>query len=373
MKVCIDGREYVPGRMTGIRRYLTNLLRPLTGRADLELAVCARYPDEVRRDLPVNTPRVIPLPAGNTQWVDQAILPRAARALGADFFFSPYYKLPLAGRFRRVMTVHDILFLRRPGLPPLRKWMVRLQLRVAIGRANLVLADSDFTRADVIRAAPGARRKMRTLYPSLDEAWYAPVAEPERRMAAERWAGGRKYFLYVGNFKPHKNVELLVAAFQEGARRGWLPEHDLLLVGGDAGRAPRMRELIGGGAGAARIRLLEDFPDEPLRALYAAADWLVTASAYEGFGYPVVEAMAVGCPVVCPMLTSLGEVTGGAALPIPELNAPAVADVLRRAAAMPPADRQRLIAGGRDRARSFAPQPTAEAFLAHLRTVLPAG
>ena len=105
MRICIDAREFVSGRQTGISRYLEGLLTGLGDRADIELKLFVNSLDSVPPSLRKQRIALVALPHLPTQIVDQIILPRLAQNSNADVFFSPYYKIPLTGRFKRVITV----------------------------------------------------------------------------------------------------------------------------------------------------------------------------------------------------------------------------------------------------------------------------
>ena len=121
MRICVDAREFVRKGNTGIGRYLENLLQPLADRSDLELILFSHDPSLAEQKVHGKSVRHRKLGACPTQVVDQVILPALAEKERADIFFSPYYKTPLRGKFKKVITVHDVMFLRLPGGNPLKK------------------------------------------------------------------------------------------------------------------------------------------------------------------------------------------------------------------------------------------------------------
>jgi glycosyltransferase involved in cell wall biosynthesis len=374
MKICIDAREFVSGRQTGIGRYLEGLLTGLSDRPDIELTLFVNSLDSVPPSLCKPSVTLIALPRAPTLMVDQIILPRLAQNSKADVFFSPYYKVPLTGQFKRVITVHDIMFLRLPaphgvgqaglpGLSRLKRLLVAIQLRLAARRADMILVDSRFTGDDLAAFTASAVSKTRVLYPTLDSVWLTPVSASIAEQIRARFADRRPFFLYVGNFRPHKNVDLLVEAFLKLESEGKAQDRCLLLVGGDDENAPRIERQIAVSGRKLSIRIHRNISDADLRALYAAAEWFVTASKYEGFGYPVLEAMAGGCPVICHPCTSLPEITGDAALPITALNPSAIANVLERAISMSTSERESYVTKGKTKAAEFCSDNSSKAFL----------
>ena len=366
IRICVDAREFMGSRKTGIGRHAENLLRPLLNEPGLDWVFCAHDNGLLPASIRDSAARCVRLPAAPTPFVDQVALPRIAARERADVLFSPYYKTPLFGPFRKIVTVHDIMFLKLPEFSAWRRAVSALQLRLAVARADLILVDSVFTRQELCAFLPAIARKTETLYPCLDPGWGGGAGEGDAETVRGRFAQGRPFLLYAGNFKPHKNVRLLVEVFLDMTRDGETANRMLLLAGGDPRHMPEIEARVADGGGGNDVRLLRDIGDDTLQALYRAADWTVTLSAYEGFGYPVVEAMACGCPVLCHPNTSLKEIAAGCALSVPRLDPPGVREGLRAALALAPNERAALIARGRENAIRFLDGSTPRAFLAHL-------
>ena len=363
-RIGIDAREFIGGhRLTGIGRYLDNLVRPLLTDTSIELIAFSH--NSAHLPAAWQGIQVVRLPALPRLLVDQVALPRLAIQHGVDVFFSPYYKIPFTGRFHRLITVHDVMFLRLPEFPAWKRLLASLQLRMACARADRILVDSAFTGDDLGGLVPRQRHKMTVLYPGLEAAWTIPVDETETAGVRARYADGHPYLLYVGNFKPHKNVNLLVEAFASLCSKGSAQDHVLVLAGGDPLHRPAIEKQIGQLACRDKIRIHADLPDADLRRLYAGARWTVTLSAYEGFGYPLVEAMACGCPVVYHPCTSLTElVQEGGALGVPDLLQQTVGSVLTKAIRMAQPQREALIAIGRRSVTRFMDGSSARQFAA---------
>lgn len=366
MIIGVDAREFVAQGKTGISRYLENLLTPLVRVPGREFVLFARRPDLVPENLRAPSVKIAVLPSLPTMLVDQVVLPRLARREKVEVFFSPYYKVPLTGQFQRIITVHDIAFLRQAGLARCARSIVKRQLQASTRKAEVILVDSDFTGKDLVDLMPGLQDKIHRLYPDLSAAWLEPLASAAVAGAQEKQLGRQPYLLYVGNFKPHKNVDLLVKAFARLVEARQADDRRLLLAGGDAVNLGRIMQLIHRHGMLNHIQVLPKVSDAELRGLYLAADWFVTASGYEGFGYPPLEAMAAGCPVICCPCTSLPEVVNGAALEIAGLTVEGIRQALRRALAMQPAERLNLAARGKQQAKRFLPGSAAANFAALL-------
>lgn len=266
-----------------------------------------------------------------------------------DLFYSPDFVLPpTMPRVRTLLTVHDLSFLRCPEAftPSLRRYLERAVPR-SVARADRVLADSQATRADLIALLGATPDKVEVLYSGVD-ARFGPVAEPgeRERLQARYGIGGRPYILSVGTLQPRKNYGRLIRAF------GWLPAQEVILViAGGRGwlyddvlaEAKRLGE---------RVRVLGFVADADLPALYRGAALFVFPSLYEGFGLPVLEAMACGVPVVCSNASSLPEVAGDAALLVDPLDVDALEGAMARALEDQRL-RQEMIARGRTQAARF--------------------
>jgi len=340
------------------------MLLPLGSDPDLRFHLFTRNPEAVPSTLRVQPSIVVhALPRAPAFWIDQQTLPARAAALECDLFYSPYYKGPLTTTLPLVITVHDITFLRLPLLPRYKRALIGLYLRAAVGRAARIVVVSRFTERDLIDCVPKAKGKTVVLYSDMGQDWC-------ERLAACRTSGDPPvspepyvpYFLYVGNFKPHKNVDSLVRGYAIARESGRLHGLNLVLVGGDDANAPRIERLVSQLNLQDSVHILRDLDDDSLVCFYHRARWFVTASKYEGFGYPCVEAMVAGCPVIYHPATSLMEVVGGAGLQIPEVTPSEIAATLIEAAELPEEERRRYINAGRRQARLFTPGESARAF-----------
>jgi glycosyltransferase involved in cell wall biosynthesis len=198
----------------------------------------------------------------------------------------------------------------------------------------------------ITRRFPGAAKKLDVTPNGVDGIFHRAMGEEDIR---EQLGGlcEQNFFLFVGNDKPHKNLDRLIEAFTLLRRRG--SRAALLLAGGVAAS----RSSIEG------ITNLGFVSDEKLRALYGAAVALALPSTHEGFGLPVAEALAAGCPVLCSELPALGEVAGGAALYFDPLNVEEMATAMRKLLDEKSL-REEMRAHGRERAARFTWQHTAE-------------
>jgi glycosyltransferase involved in cell wall biosynthesis len=281
----------------------------------------------------------------------------------ADAYFFPHYDAPLVGLPpRSVVTVHDLTHLViRAAFPWWRRLVAGRVLARVTARASWILTGSRHARADLLQRFPQVQGRIECIPHGVDPFWFTA---PEPVAGAGSPATAPPFLVCVGNRKPHKNLVVAVEALAR-LRVKW-PELRLVLVGrrfGDEDGVRRRAERLGVGE---RVIELCGVDDDGLKRLYATCEGLVIPSLYEGFGLPVLEAMACGAPVIASNRTALPEVVGDAGLLVEPTDAGEVAAAvlrLRDDAAL----RARLREEGRERARHFtwdeAAQRTADALL----------
>ncbi len=264
---------------------------------------------------------------------------------------------------RLVVTVHDLAFLRFPRLYP-RAWraLYRLGLRAAVRRADAILTPSRATAEDLVARTRVDPRRIHVT----PLAATLPEGEREVDGVLARLKVRGPYVLFVGTLEPRKNLVRLVRAYRRVAAAG-LP-HTLVLAGPMGwGHDPLLREIALPGPG--EIVLTGPLPEDELDALYRGASAFVYPSLHEGFGLPVLEAMARSVPTVTSRTSSLPEVAGEAALGVDPRSVSELADALRRVLTDTELA-ERLAAAGRARARGFSWEETARRTLDAYREAL---
>jgi glycosyltransferase involved in cell wall biosynthesis len=323
---------------TGDETYVRNLLRelgPLAAEAGIRIAATTRRPDLVPAG-------VEPVELGTrSQELRMALtLSRLLRRLGAGLVHSQY-ALPLRAPCPGVVTVHDLSFARRPELMGRRNRLIfRTVVPRSVRRAARVLTVSERTKRDLVELYGIPPEKIVVTPNGVD-----PAFHPPRDTVSQ---GG--YLLAVGAIQRRKNQ---LGALEAASAVG-LP----LVVVGPA-KDPALAEELG----RCGARVEGYVATERLAELYRGAACLVQASSFEGFGLPLVEAMASGTPVVAIREPALEEVAGGAAVFVDEAQ---LADGIREALAR----REELAAAGLQRARAFSWRKTAERTLAVYREIL---
>jgi glycosyltransferase involved in cell wall biosynthesis len=362
MRIGIDGRELAAGARTGIGRYVTELL----GAASREGHECLVYGDR-QTLLPAALPGVT-LRILDSRWTrlyDQALLPRRLAQDRITIFLSPYYKAPLLAPCPVVLTIHDLYFIRYPGRRRLgadiaRTWLARLYAR----RAARIIADSESSKRAIV-ALLRVKPWNVTVIPVALGAEFKPV--PLREEVKRRYGVTPPYVLYVGNFKPHKNLARLMSAYAKlpTALRG---SHQLVLAGCDESNQPPLTSQARALGIADRVVMPGRIEDRDLPALYSGCALFVLPSLMEGFGLPLLEAMACGAPVVAANRAALPEVAGEAALLVDPEDESALASAIARVASNPGL-RDSLTRRGLTRASEFSRDRTAGRVLALLREI----
>ena len=354
----LDARTATP-HFPGIGRYVTNLARafvPLLTPDEWLTVICdPAYPIALP---PSDTVRTIPLAISPFALRQQWIIPRLLRSFhvrGAgspassaqlpapSLYHSPYIAMPYWPGVPALLTVHDLIPLRYPAYStPRARLFIRWMTRLALRAARHVIAISDFTRRDFM-AEFGLRPEQFTAIPEAADPAFQPQPPETIAAARARYDLPERFVLYLGSNKPHKNLTRLVEAWRIANSKWQIADSRLVIAGAWDARYPEARErasalMTTDPASSFQLPVwLGAVPERDLPGLYAAATAFVFPSLYEGFGLPVLEAMACGTPVICSNTSSLPEVAGdpsagsgpSAALLVDPLDTEALAEALR--------------------------------------------
>ena len=347
---------------TGVERAWRGLVQALLRRQD-----SGRFVLYTRDPLDLGVPiphHVQPVALGGKErtslWRETRLAP-ALKQDGVDLLHSPVAAIPLRTQVPRVATVHEVPWIRHPGVEGLgREIAHRLRVRAAAQVATAIVVPSESTHRDLAGLHPGCASRIRVVPHGVDPLFLAPPPAAGDAPFLHRFGlEGHRWFVAVGSGRPRKGPDTLMAAFAAYRAGGG----DRLLVVTGPGKAPPNPP--------SGVRWVGWVEDAALVACYRGADALVYHSLNEGFGLPPLEAMALGVPVVAAAAGSVPEVVGDAALLVPPADAPALADALARAAA--DADlRARLVEAGRARAAGHPWDRAAERMVGVWREVVEA-
>jgi len=287
-------------------------------------------------------------------WVELATGP-------VDIFHSPDFVLPPLRRAKTLVTVHDLSFIRLPECADanLRAYLNKVVPR-SVHRADLVLADSQNTKDDLVELLDVEPDKIEVVYPGVEERFHPIEDQALLEEVRKRYNLPPRFILGLGTLQPRKNFTTLIEAFAD--LRFAICDLRLVIAGGKGWLYEDIFAIV------ERLGLEEQvsFPgfvaDEDLPALYNLADLFVFPSLYEGFGLPPLEALACGKPLVASNASSLPEVVGEAGLMVEATDAEALAEAMKRVLE-DNALREGMIAKGLEQARQFTWQKAAAKLL----------
>lgn len=365
-RVLVDASA-VPADRGGVGRYVDGLLTAL-GRAGADLAIACQRNDVERYGRLVPSAHIVAGPPAiahrpaRLAW-EQTGLPLIAEQVGADVLHSPYYSMPLHAPVPVVVTVHDVTVFSSPELhSPVRGAFYRSATKTSVRRAARTIVPSKATREELVSLLDVDAARVDVAYHGVDHTLFHRPTEPESRRVSDRLGlHGRPYLAFLGSLDRRRNVHHLV--------RGWTAA-----VSDRGGDAPAL--VLAGGGGwddevdaairevPAHLRLVRPgflrFAD--LAGFYGGALVVAYPSLAEGFGLPVLEAMACGAPVLTTRRMSLPEI-GGDAVAYTEPGADAIAEAIT-ALLDDPERRETLAVAGYERSFEFTWETSAEAHLA---------
>lgn len=329
MKVGIDAR-LLSRPITGIGRYTLEMCRALSGMSDISLHLYSPAPVRADAAIGLETANIHSGSWDNgllRQFWFESYLPLWAKRDEVDVFWGPAHRLPhwLPGNMARVVTIHDLVW-KYAGetMRPLSRLLEKSQMPFAVNNADHIVADTHATANAIVNEFHVEADKLTIITPGVNEVSRIPDA-------TELHAAGvtQPYFLFVGTLEPRKNLANLLAAYAS------LPAHVraqamLVIAGGQGWGGVDLQATISRLDLGKHVRSL-GYVDEPtLAALYANARFLAMPSLYEGFGLPLVEAMACGTPALTANNSSMPEVAGDAGLLVDAQDVESIANGLNQ-------------------------------------------
>jgi glycosyltransferase involved in cell wall biosynthesis len=367
-RVLIDATD-VPADRGALGRYVDGLIGALDA-AGADLAVVCQRSDEERYGRLAPSARVVTGPtaishrSARLAW-EQSGLPMVAQQVNADVIHMPFYSMPLRPGRPTVVTVHDITYFTEPELySQVSAMFFKSAIRTAARRAARLIVPSKATRDELVRVLEADPTKIDVAYHGVDHRlFHRPDAQQIAAVSDRLGLHGKSYIAFLGQLEPRKNVAALI--------KGWagavadIDDSPALVLGGGGGWSEEVDAVTS--ALPPHLRLIRPgylrFSDLP--GFFGGATVVAFPSRGEGFGLPVLEAMACGAPVLTTHCTSLPEV-GGEAVAYTEQDADSIRDALR--ALLDDAPRREALAiAGHARAQEFSWAASAEAHLACYR------
>src|SRR4249920_347513 len=327
MRIAFDGTALRPGR-TGVGYYTEHLLHHLAQTAtNDELIVVSNRAIDTTSPLPsrvrvATPPRRVP----RLVWM-QTLAVTALREVEADVVHFTNGMVPLISTVPTVVTIHDMSLRLYPRYhPPRRVILNRPLVDLAARRADAIIAPSASAKRDIVRLYHLDPNRVHVVYEAAAPSFTRVRDSAALERVRARYGLADRIILYVGTIEPRKNLPTLIEAFAERRRSGEL-SHQLVCVGPYGWLSRGIDEQIRRCDVAGAIKFTGYVPFEDLPALYSLAEMFVYPSMYEGFGLPVVEAMACGVPVITGRTAALSEIGGGAIMTVDRIDS----DTLGRA------------------------------------------
>ena len=364
----------VPDYPTGAGRYVLELATRFAGRDDVELTLLCRRDDAARwQGLGGMTviDRAPPARPVRLAW-EQVELPRLLDQIDPDVHHSPHYTMPVRAKQPKVVTIHDMTFFDHPEWHERAKVMFfRRAIRLAAEKADALITASA-AAAERIRAVLSPTVPLHLIPHGVDPARFHPLeagdadAEAEDQAARDKMGVRQPYVTFVGTLEPRKDVPNLVRAFDVVA--GHMPELNLVLAGAPGWGMEAIESAIASSTHRSRVKRVGYIAEEEKVALLRGAAAVAYPSMEEGFGLPVLEALASGGPLVTTSGSAMAEVVDDAALLVTPSSTDELAAALEETVHGGPAveDRRRK---GLELAARYTWDASAEAHLEVFRTV----
>tara|TARA_B100000315_G_scaffold212472_1_gene209859 strand:- start:2068 stop:3189 length:1122 start_codon:yes stop_codon:yes gene_type:complete len=245
-------------------------------------------------------------------WENTA-LPHRLRAEGISLFHGPSYIIPFIKKgFKTIATIHDIAFFLYPDMEPLKfRIYMRCMIKAITKRADLIIAVSASTKSDLVNILNVPEEKIRVVHSAVNEKYYK--LEHKNSSIKKKYNINKNYFLFVGDLLPRKNISKLFEAFSLLPER-IKNEYQIVIVGGRKYSFKRIENTLKENNLTSSVIFTGYINEEDILLLYNSADIFVFPSFYEGFGFPILEAMSCGVPVITSNVSSMPEIAGDAAI-----------------------------------------------------------
>ena len=313
----------IGGPVKGTQRYVDSLIRALLDiDHDNEYVVYYNSASCLGGN-PTAKEKVINMPA-KMLW-DHIGIPMAARQDSIDLLFCPKNVVPPMVTCKTVVTVLDLGYLTGRYYPRLDSLYMNMAMRYSTRKANAVIAISNSTKSDIISYLGVKPEKIHAIHLAADENYRLLDDKALLESIKTKYNLPPFFILAFLSLQRRKNLQNLVKAFSIVKKKNQL-EHKLVFVGPSRSQHIEIEKAVGTASVKNDVIWLKAIPEQDLPAIYNLADIFVYPSLYEGFGLPVLEAMACGCPVVCSNTSSMPEVVGDAAVLIDPVDVEQIAN-----------------------------------------------
>lgn len=365
MVIGIDASKIARVDKTGTENYSFNLIKALITLDKKNRYVL--YFNKIPQFFEINQPNVSTKIIPSPRFWTQARLAVEAFLRPPDVLFVPAHTIPVVRRpgVKTVVTVHDLgaEFLAEYHKFP-QKIYLNWSTRYASSEASHIISVSKFTKNELNRTLKVPNNKVSVIYEAVNRELFYPRTKHETAQVRAKYGLAGRYFLYVGTIQPRKNLIRLIEAFSKAR----LEHTDLVLVGSKGWLYDEIYTAPEKFGISNHVRFLDYVPNDDLPALYSGALGLLFPSLYEGFGLPILEGFACGCPVLTSSVGATAEVAGEAALFVNPLDVKSISQGIKKLSEKAEI-RERLIQKGRLRVGDFAWEKAARETLKVLEKV----
>lgn len=357
MRIGVDIRELEKGTMTGTGRYLYNLLEYVAKSDRVNEYILF---GNQKTECPIRGERVKIkiIPESLALLWDQLILLWQIKKEGIGLFYSPYDKIPVLSSAKLIITIHDTFPFAQELHPGIRAPILRMRYWLMARRATAIFVVSQYSKEAVERCLKIPPDKVRVVYDCVGDRFKPYPQEECLRVLRKRFPLEKDFILYVGNLRPHKNLSKLIEAY-DLLGPGLKDRYQLIICGKKDKFYARLQAHVKAKGLEANVVFTDFVEDEVLPYLYSCASAFVFPSLYEGFGLPVLEAMACETAVIASDISPLKEVVAEAAVLVDPNSHQKIAEGITRVLSDDNL-RADLAKKGLARSRYFTPQKAAE-------------
>jgi glycosyltransferase involved in cell wall biosynthesis len=369
MRIGINTLFLIPGKVGGSERYTREVLSAIVNNvsySDIEFVIFANienadsfrnefasYHNIFIRDLKVRASNKLA-----RTFFEQILLPFICMSDSVDLLWSPGYTAPLWAPCLQVVSIHDMQYKKYPlDFPFGARIFLQVLMPMVAARCTKVITVSEFSKAEILKYLPIHHSRIQVTLEGVDSSRfqkrkYGQISS-ETNSTCEYHT---PYFLCVANTYPHKNVATLVGAFGEVSNE--LP-HSLVLVGNPGRGEAHLEKAVRILSNAARVKRLYHVTDDELTLLYEGASAYISPSLYEGFGLTVIEAMAIGVPVIAAQKGSIPEICRDTVIYF-DGSREGLVHAIRMFISLPPGQIKCMVENARERAEAFSWDSTAK-------------
>ena len=356
-RIILDGRMILP-HMTGVGRYLMGLAPKLADVADLDVVLWLQSGLSANHpvwDLGSGNLSLQSVPYRHMSLSSQWGLPFQVARTAPDLFHYPHFDLPFGIPGKIIATIHDLKYVIYPSYFTnhirLKQLIMTMMMKYTCWRAGRVIVVSENTARDLVTNLGVPTSKIRVVHLGVNKRFFQRNSAHLLQTLCQKYQLTSPYILFVGERRPHKNIIGLIRAFRL-FNRMVSGRYSLVIAGKKYADYKLPEKAVEEFGLSDRVCFLDDLPDADLPALYQSAEVVGMLSHYEGFGLPVLEAMASGTPVVASRRTSLPEVAGDAAMLV-EPDQPEEAAIALKCLIRGGSLRETKIAAGVEQAKRF--------------------